>query len=164
MEEGSRHVLSLQFKYTLTIMFWFRTCQRQKCHQDNLSSYQEWFCGGRWVSLLTFPLQPVFALAVEQQLVVDIWQQELDTPALHTQLVLHQHNGTAIVAGLWTRDHTDLITEGADTESEGWGKFSFIVYGHGITLLTTNKIPYAQKPRQLIWGNQSMFIFQMKII
>lgn len=68
---------------------------------------------------VTFPVQPVFALAVEQQLVVDIWQQELDTPALDTQLVLHQHNRTAVVAGLWTQDHTNLITEGEDSESEG---------------------------------------------
>lgn len=71
------------------------------------------------VNSVTFPVQPVFALAVEQQLVVDIWQQELDTPALNTQFVLHQHDGTAVVAGLWTRDHTNLVTVGADTENEG---------------------------------------------
>lgn len=38
---------------------------------------------------ITIPFQPVFALAVEQQLVVDIGQQEFNTPALDTQLVLH---------------------------------------------------------------------------
>ena len=58
----------------------------------------------------------MFALAVEQQLVVDIGQQKLNTPALNTQLVLHQHNGTAVVAGLWTWDHTNLITEGEDRD------------------------------------------------
>lgn len=67
----------------------------------------------------TFPVQPVFALAVEQQLIVDIWQQKLDTPALNTQLVLHQHNGTAVIAGLWTWDHTNLITGREDRENEG---------------------------------------------
>lgn len=83
---------------------------------------QEWFYQSRWwASFVTFPVQPLFALAVEQQFVMDIWQQELDTPALNTQLVLHQYNRTAVVAGLWTRDHTNLITEGE--ESEGWGRF-----------------------------------------
>lgn len=68
---------------------------------------------------VTFSVQPVLALAVEQQFVVDIGQKELDTPALYTQLVLHQYNGAAVVAGLWTRNHTDLITEGADRQDEG---------------------------------------------
>lgn len=68
---------------------------------------------------VTFPVQPVFALAVQQQLVVDVWQKELDTPALDTQLVLHQHNGTSVVAGLRTWDNTNFITEGAHTENEG---------------------------------------------
>lgn len=63
---------------------------------------------------LTFPVQPVFALTVEQQFVVDVRQQELDAPALYTQFVLHQHNGTAVVSGLWTRNHSDLITEEAN--------------------------------------------------
>lgn len=75
------------------------------------------------MSLVTFPVQPVFALAVEQQLVVDIRQQELDTPALNTQLVFYQHNGTTVVAGLWTRDHTNLVTVGAHIENEGSGRF-----------------------------------------
>lgn len=83
--------------------------------------YSKW-----WACSVTFPVQPVFALAVEQQLVVDIWQQELDTPALNTQLVLYQHNRTAVVAGLWTWDHTDLITEGGDNESEGWEPFLLV--------------------------------------
>lgn len=60
----------------------------------------------------------MFALTVEQQLVVNIRQEELDAPALYAQLVLHQHDGTAVVASLWTRDHANLITEGADTERE----------------------------------------------
>lgn len=68
---------------------------------------------------VTFPVQPVFALAVQQQLVVDVWQKELDTPALDTQLVFHQHNGTPVVAGLRTWDNTNFITEGAHTENEG---------------------------------------------
>lgn len=58
----------------------------------------------------TLAVQPVSALAVEQQLVVDVGQQELDAPALHAQLVLHQHDGAAVAAGLRTRDHPDLIS------------------------------------------------------
>lgn len=76
---------------------------------------------------VTFPVQPVLALAVEQQFVVDIWQKELDTPALNTQLVLNQHDGAAVVACLWTGDHTDLITEGTDRENEGQGKLSLVM-------------------------------------
>lgn len=71
-------------------------------------------CAVTSLSSLTVPVQPVFALTVEQQLVVDIRQQELDAPALNAQLVLHQHDGTAVVASLWTRDDSDLITEEAD--------------------------------------------------
>ena len=74
----------------------------------------------------TFPVEPVSALAVEQQLVVHVWQQELDTPALHTQLVFHQNDGTAVVAGLWTRDQADLITGGADKENQDRGQNSLL--------------------------------------
>lgn len=69
------------------------------------------YLSNRLSDTLTFPVQPVFALTVLQQFIVDIRQQELDTPALHAQLILHQHDGTAVVASLWTRDHADLITE-----------------------------------------------------
>lgn len=53
----------------------------------------------------------MLALSVQQQLVVDVGQQELDAPALHAQLVLRQHDGAAVVSGLRTRDHPDLVTE-----------------------------------------------------
>lgn len=75
------------------------------------------------LSSLTFPVQPLFALTVEQQLVVDIRQQELDTPALNAQLILHQHDGTAVVASLWTRDHANLVTEEADMNMRTEGGF-----------------------------------------
>lgn len=75
------------------------------------------------LSSLTFPVQPLFALTVEQQLVVDIRQQELDTPALNAQLILHQHDGTAVVASLWTRDHSNLVTEEADMSMRTEGGF-----------------------------------------
>lgn len=65
----------------------------------------------------------MFALTVEQQLVVDIRQQELDTPALNAQLILHQHDRTAVVASLWTRDHADLVTEEADMSMRTEGGF-----------------------------------------
>lgn len=56
----------------------------------------------------------MLALAVEQQLVVDVGQQELDAPALHAQLVLHQDDGAAVVASLGTRDHADLVSAGTN--------------------------------------------------
>lgn len=84
---------------------------------DTLALYLQKDCTEKmfWVCSVTFPVQPVFALAVQEQLVVDIRQQELDTPALNTQFVFHQHNRTTVVASLWTRDHTNFITEGADS-------------------------------------------------
>lgn len=127
------------FKYTWTNMFWSRICP---CNKSKLSQKRD-MSPLRMVLLslmlrsVTFPLQPVFALAVEQQLVVDIRQQELDTPALNTQLILHQQNGTAVVACLWTRDHANLITEGANTDSEGWGSLKLVVYEHERIFLTT---------------------------
>lgn len=75
----------------------------------------------------------MLALAVQQQLVVDVRQQEFNTPAFHTKLVLHQHYGTAVVASLWTRDHTDLITEGAESDNEG-------EHGKNITVTNQSKI------------------------
>lgn len=67
----------------------------------------------------TVAVQPMLALTVEQQLVVNVGQQELDAPALHAQLVLHQDDGTAVVASLGTRDHADLISAGTIPEVTG---------------------------------------------
>jgi len=66
-------------------------------------------------AVFTFSVQVVLALSVEQQLSVEGRQQELDTPALQAQLGLHQHDGAAVVARLWTRNDADLIT-GEDSD------------------------------------------------
>lgn len=39
-----------------------------------------------------------------------IGQQKLDTPALHSQLILHQDDGASVVAGFRTRNEANFIT------------------------------------------------------
>lgn len=58
----------------------------------------------------TFPVKPLFPLPIEEKLVVDIRKEKLDTPALHSKLVLHQDNWAPVVSGLWARDESNLIT------------------------------------------------------
>lgn len=66
----------------------------------------------------TLAVEPEPALAIEQQLVVHVRQQELHTPALHPQLVLHHHDGAAVVTGLRARDQADLISGGQNQRAE----------------------------------------------
>lgn len=58
----------------------------------------------------TFPVKPLSPLPIEEKFVVDIGQEKLDTPALHSKLVLHQDNWAPVVSGLWAGDESNLIT------------------------------------------------------
>lgn len=68
---------------------------------------------------LTLAVQPLLALAVEQQLVVHVGQQELHTPTLHAQAVLHQDDGAAVVPGLWAGDQPNLVTAWGGAHTAG---------------------------------------------
>lgn len=42
---------------------------------------------------------------------MDIWEEELDTPALHSKFVFNQDDGTPVIPGFRTRDQTNFISE-----------------------------------------------------